>query len=113
MKRKIFLVCLFTVFLRLQIYEAIVITFWQSASYVFFLFSLFMTKQCNGFKRDTFCSSIKFDAKLITKLIRINRPALEILLKKKKLLVDVNFPVSSNLLVLNENYMAHKICNFE
>ena len=33
MKRRIFLVCL-TVFLRLQIYEAIAAIFWQSASYV-------------------------------------------------------------------------------
>ena len=36
MKRRIFLVCLFTVFLRLQIYEVIAAIFWQSASYVCF-----------------------------------------------------------------------------
>ena len=31
-----FLVCLFTFFLRLKIYEAIAAIFWQFASYVFF-----------------------------------------------------------------------------
>ena len=34
MKRRIFLFFVFTVFLRLQIYEAIAAIFWQSASYV-------------------------------------------------------------------------------
>ena len=36
MKRGIFLVCFFTVFLSLQIYAAIAAIFWQSASYVIF-----------------------------------------------------------------------------
>ena len=34
MKRRIFLVCLFTVFFRLPFYESIAAIFWQSASYV-------------------------------------------------------------------------------
>ena len=35
MKRQIFLVCLFTFFFGLPIYESIAAIFWQSASYVF------------------------------------------------------------------------------
>ena len=38
MKRQIFLVCLFYCFFRLPIYESIAAIFWQSASYVFFIF---------------------------------------------------------------------------
>ena len=38
MKRRIFLVCLFYCFFRLQIYKAILAIFWQSASYVLFYF---------------------------------------------------------------------------
>ena len=34
MKRRMFLVCPFIVFLRLQNYESIAAIFWQSASYV-------------------------------------------------------------------------------
>ena len=34
MKRRIFWSAFFTLFLRLQIYEAIAATFWQAASYV-------------------------------------------------------------------------------
>ena len=36
MKRRIFLVFFFTVFFRLQIYEAIAAVFWQSASYALY-----------------------------------------------------------------------------
>ena len=38
MKRRIFLVCLFYCFFKLPIYESIAAIFWQSASYVLFLF---------------------------------------------------------------------------
>ena len=37
MKRRIFWSVFFTVFVRLQIYEAIAAIFWQSASYVIFV----------------------------------------------------------------------------
>ena len=36
-EKTIFLICFFTVFFRMQIYEAIAAIFWQSASYVVFL----------------------------------------------------------------------------
>ena len=41
MKRQIFLSFFFTVFFRLPIYESIAAIFWQSANYVYFIFSTF------------------------------------------------------------------------